>query len=211
MTCVSPQVQAAPPATAPPIQRILSDSDPPAAWEAIARYAADQAGEAAANRGPRRTIAVQARYERYTAWCAERWHTGVEFVIATALWVRTRDGGGQMALEPNIVPYHLEAGTEHWVLWYHPSCTAGDADLDPSLFDDHLKTFLPALREDEYLAFQNLPQFRSVPQMAHAHVFLRPQTARMAEDIRGLRLERRIRSPWAEHERLGGRAEEVGF
>ena len=28
---------------------------------------------------------------------------------------------------------------------------------------------------DELIAFQNLPEFRSVPEVAHAHVFLRPR------------------------------------
>lgn len=71
---------------------------------------------------------------------------------------------------------------------------------------------LPSLREeDEVIAFQNLPQFRSVPQMAHAHVFLRPRSDATAKALASLRFERRIRSPWAEAERLGGRASEVGF
>ena len=77
---------------------------------------------------------------------------------------------------------------------------------------DNVRLFLPSLRvEDEAIAFQNLPQYRSVPQMAHAHVFLRARTDATANAIAALQAERRIRSPWAEAERLGGRGDEVGF
>jgi hypothetical protein len=47
--------------------------------------------------------------------------------------------------------------------------------------------------------------------MAHVHVFLRPQSEGTTSALTNLRLERRLRSPWAEAERLGGRASEVGF
>ena len=68
-----------------------------------------------------------------------------------------------------------------------------------------------ACASSELLAFQNLPQFRSVPQMAHAHVFLRPRSDATAAALATLRRQRRMRSPWAEAERLGGRGDEVGF
>lgn len=67
-----------------------------------------------AGRGPTRTVAVETRYRRYTEWCASRGHTGVELVLATALWKEVgQEAGGRgvrVALEPNIVPYHAEAG-----------------------------------------------------------------------------------------------------
>jgi hypothetical protein len=50
-----------------------------------------------------------------------------------------------------------------------------------------------------------------VPQMAHAHVFIRAVDQKSRVDLAQLRLERRIRSPWVEAERLGGRGGEVGF
>ena len=38
----------------------------------------------------------------------------------------------------------------------------------------HVRIFLPSLSEDEVVIFQNVPELRSVPQVAHAHVFVRP-------------------------------------
>lgn len=193
------------------VKRTISSSSPTCPWESIEVYAKNQAEEAAANRGPRRTEAIEERYQRYSRWCSSRGHTGVELILATAVWL-TVSGDVQVALEPNIVPYHLDAGISHWVLWYHPSTTLGTTDLDPELIPAHVRLFLPSLRvEDEAIAFQNLPQYRSVPQMAHAHVFLRARTDATANAIAALQAERRIRSPWAEAERLGGRGDEVGF
>ena len=196
------------------MNRLRADGSEPAPWESIVAYAADQAGEAAADRGPRRTESVQARYKRYLEWCSARGHTGVELIQATAIWRPAAAAGGtsvSIALEANIVPYHLQEPISHWVLWYHPDSIPGTDDLQPELYMAHLRIFLPSLRADEVVAFQNLPQFRSVPQMAHAHVFLRPQAEATASALDGLRRERLIRSPWAEAERLAGRGHEVGF
>jgi hypothetical protein len=214
----SPPSQPSPPPPPPPPSapssedpRIISDASPTCSWESIAAYAGDQATEAAAGRGPRRADVIAECYRRYSRWCEERGHTGVDLILSTSVW---REVGPNLsaALEPNIVPYHLDPGIEHWVLWYHPDTLPGRTDLDASLFAAHLRLFLPTLREeDELLAFQNLLQFRSVPQMAHAHVFLRPLTDGTAAAVRKLRAERRMRSPWAEAERLGGRGSEVGW
>ena len=152
-------------------QRIIPVDAPTCSWEAIQIYGARQAEEAEAGRGPRRTEGIEERYRRYKQWCAERGHTGVELVSATAIWLTAAPcgavdgaGGARVALEVNIVPYHLDAGISHWVLWYHPDSTPGDADLDGSFFAAHVRLFLPSLRvEDELVAFQNLPQYRSVP------------------------------------------------
>lgn len=219
------------PAAVPPSggddPRIIDDASPTCPWDAIQAYAADQEAEAAAQRGPRRTSAIAERYRRYSAWCASRDHTGVDLILATAVWIPadadgpTELGAGvgslarhalTIALEPNIVPYHLDPGIEHWILWYHPASLPGDSDLDSSLFVPLVRRFLPSLQAtDELVAFQNLPQFRSVPQMAHAHIFLRPCTTATAGAVAALRAERRLRSPWAEAERLAGRAAEVGW
>ena len=97
-----------------------------ASWETILAYADDQLGEAAAGRGPKRHALITERYRRYTAWCASRGHTGVDLVLAISVW-RERPSARRglsnicrVALEPNIVPYHLVDGIEHWVLWFDP-------------------------------------------------------------------------------------------
>mmetsp|Transcript_53986 Transcript_53986/g.96684 ORF Transcript_53986/g.96684 Transcript_53986/m.96684 type:complete len:207 (+) Transcript_53986:23-643(+) len=184
----------------------------PSSWDHILKYANDQAGEAAAGRGPRRSTEVEARYKRYSAWCMEREHTTLQLLLAVNSWrpVSSRRFFAKecrVALEPNIVPYHCDAGIEHWVLWYHPEDTPGSTDLDHDSSAEHVRTFI-SLQDDELIVFQNLPEFRSVPEIAHAHAFVRPLCDTSAAALQALREERRIRSPWAEAERLGGRGDE---
>jgi len=196
---------------------------PPLTWEQL------KAGEPA-----RTTVAAYERLKRFLAWCAERKHTELEFVMATVFWHTVESDStltvhGELtsitseltvALEPNVCPCHVTPDIEHWSLWYHPKCAAATAGLDPGVCHALLRHFLPSLvPEDELVAFQARPQFRSRlcpnadigTQMAHVHVFLRPRSEGTTSALTNLRLERRLRSPWAEAERLGGRASEVGF
>ena len=185
-----------------------------ASWESIRAYAADQAAEAAAGRGPKRTIEIEERYSRYKRWCEARGHTGVELVLATAAWQRTTgETSVRVALEFNIVPYHLPDGVEHWVLWYHPDDTDPKTELPREACEAGANECFGGtlVVGDELIAFQNLPEFRSVPEVAHAHVFLRPRDETNAATLVRLRRDRCLRSPWAEHERLGGRGHEIGF
>jgi len=242
-----------------------------ASWQCLEAYALDQVAEVAAGRGPRRLPPIDERYRRYFRWAAERGQTGAQYLVTTAQW-RAEHGGPWVALEPNIVAYDLDAGIEHWNLWYHPGTTPGSADLDlqpgaevlvsaadgaagglgricrvrritygaQETYDvrlasgemttvgrehlqplhapgrwaavlRHVRLFLPSLQDGEVVVFQNVPELRSVPEVAHAHVFLRPRSKATQEALRELRLQWRDRSPWAEHERLGGRGHEVGF
>lgn len=275
----------APPARA---EEAASGRGEAATWECLAAYATDQAGELAAGRGPRRSAEIDARYRRYFAWCQERGIKGAQYLVQTAPW-RAEHCGPWVALEPNIVPYDMDRGIEHWNLWYHPHTTPGAADLDlqrgacvelrgqqgrilsvrrttygaPETYvvatasdlaaadalagagldafvvDDagletasrvelgqptgalsqgrwaavlrHVRLFLPSLCEDEVLIFQNLPEVRSVPEVAHAHVFIRPHTPATRAALGELRRQWRLRSPWAEEERLTGRGDSVGF
>ena len=186
----------------------------PASWESIRAYANDQAAEAAAGRGPKRTVEIEERYSRYKRWCEARGHTGVELVLATAAWQRLEMGSHRVALEFNIVPYHLPDGVEHWVLWYHPEDTSLKTDelqRDKCEADANECFGGTLVIGDELIAFQNLPEFRSVPEVAHAHVFLRPRDEANASTLARLRRDRCLRSPWAENERLGGRGHEIGF
>lgn len=235
-----------------------------ASWEVLLAYAADQKGEVAAGRGPIRAPEIDERYRRYFAWSKERGLSAVDYLALTLRW-RCVAGGPWIALEPNIVPYHMDSGIEHWNLWYHPSTTPGTMDLDMQpgsvvefvgtckrghveavrgwaadptckiavVLDDtgeriivdrselrpigwvavlkHVRLLLPDVLEEELVLFQNIPEMRSVPQIAHAHVFVRPTTDATRTALRRLKREWRMTSPWAEHERLGGRGSEVGF
>jgi hypothetical protein len=126
-----------------------------------------------------------------------------DYLVLTATW-RVSTGGMRVALEPNIAAYSVDIGIEHWTLWYHPADVAGSADLDKSLALQHLRTFIPTLSEDEVVMFQNLPESRSIPQMAHMHVFFRHRYC--GSDTHSfLKIHREqwaLRSPWAEAERL---------
>ena len=42
-----------------------------------------------------------------------------------AEWQRARPRVDGAAFEPNIVPYEVAAGIEHWVLWHHPKRVPG--------------------------------------------------------------------------------------
>lgn len=244
-----------------------------ASWESVEAYASDQATEYAAGRGPKRAPEIDERYRRFFQWASSRGQTGAEYMLHTAQW-RGEHGGAWVALEPNIVPYELEAGVEHWNLWYHPATTPGSADLDLQAgaevelvcsndtgaahhlgcirsvrrvaYDSsehyvvegasgavvtvgradlrccktqgrwaavlrHVRLFLPSLADNEVIIFQNIKELRSVPEIAHAHVFIRPRTKATADALRALRLRWRLSSPWAEAERLAGRGSEVGF
>lgn len=241
----------------------------PASWPCLQAYAADQVAERAAGRGPSRSPAIEERYRRYFRWLQSRGQGGAQYLELSAQW-RGVHGGPYVALEPNIVPYELEAGIEHWNLWYHPGTTPGSADLDlmpgaevelravigalglrgcilavrrrehevgatyevstsggehvkvaRSEFEPckdqrrwngvlaHVRLFLPFLEDDEVVIYQNVRELRSVPDVAHAHVFIWPRTVRTEEGLRQLRTAWRLRSPWAEAERCAGRGDEV--
>ena len=52
------------------------------------------------------------------------------------------------------------------------------------------------LRDEEALIYQNLPELRSLPTIAHSHVFLRPLTPVLARGLERRRAAWRARSPW---------------
>jgi hypothetical protein len=156
---------------------------------------------------PRRHPSGEAIYSRYKAWIQERGLDNHGYIVRYAKW-----SASGLALEPNLVPYHLEAGVSHWVLWHHPDLDApGDKTLDPSeerllvarLLGDE-ESSGPTLRPSEVIVYQNAPANRSIPTIAHSHVFFFP-----AGDAPGLRLSAqlaarraawRARSPWLNRE-----------
>ena len=62
------------------------------------------------------------------------------------------------------------------------------------------------LSVDDCLTYQNVPELRSLPTIAHSHVFLR--TNRLSESshaaLSRMRRRWRDRSPWLQAERTGG-------
>lgn len=93
----------------------------------------------------------------------------------------------------------------------HQDLRPGDSPARWAAVLRHVRLCLPEAQDDEVIIFQNIPKLRSVPEVAHAHVFIRPRTITTRNAVRELRRCWRLRSAWAEAERLMGRGAEVGF
>jgi len=76
---------------------------------------------------------------------------------------------------------------------------------------EHLRFMLPSLQNDEAIVFQNPRQLRLAPDLPFANVFIRANCKATRNDLHAHRLRWRDQSPWAEHERLLGRGNEVGY
>ncbi len=171
---------------------------PLASWSSIAAFSTNQVAERAAGRGPMRGAAMEARYTQYKEWIAAAGLDNHGYVTNFVEW----DAGTSAALEPNLVPYDVEEGISHWVLWHHPDSMDGAAELDPAAEWQIVCRLLGVdLRDDEAIVFQNVPSMRSIPTIAHAHVFLRPRMADEAGTALAAGLAARYnawraRSPW---------------
>ena len=168
----------------------------PYSWPELHRHAQHQAANVAAGQYPRRTPERNVDYERYKAWCKARGLTNHDYVLRYVQW---RDGA---AVEPALAPYELTDGIEHWILWHHPSRLPGDHPLDPKE-EDALATRLLAqegvnLPPNHIQSFQNVPSLRSIPTIAHSHVFIRRAHGdSVAVDMLAAARRRwRDRSPW---------------
>jgi len=214
------------PATPPAPQRpgaafnrkFFKPSSRPCSWEEVRAYAAAQEAQLAAGLGPRRAPETDAVYELYKRWCDAHsaelrnekcagFSTNALYVLRYTAWEKEKAGAVGVALEPNIVPYTLDAGISHWVLWHHPTLSAahGDAELEVRSERRIVAALLEAAAlesdEEQLIAFQNVPALRSIPELAHAHVFLRPDLATEEGLALAARLERRgeahaAHSPW---------------
>jgi len=76
---------------------------------------------------------------------------------------------------------------------------------------EHLRFMLPSLQHDEAIVFQNPRQLRREPDFPCVNVFIRTTCKATQNDLDAHRLRWRDQSPWAEHERLLGRGNEVGY
>ena len=186
----------------PPVQR-APDAEcvlhRPYSWSDLMEHSTNQSARYAAGEYPGRSPEGNAMYERYKRWCVENGGiSNAAYVLKFVLW----DESG-CALEPSLAPYLLEAGIEHWILWHHPDRTPGDTELN-STSEARLARSLIAHAGAELdprghlLCYQNVPALRSIPSIAHSHVFLyasRMPTASQ-EVVREMRERWRLRSPW---------------
>lgn len=148
----------------------------PWSWSALQAYAAsDQQGTP-----PRRHPDGDAGYALYKEWITSNGIDNHGYIVRYVCW--SEDGH---ALEPNLVPYNLEAGITHWVLWHHPERTGPSGrDLEMQAEFALIQALCAdAPRPEEVIVYQNTPGNRSIPTIAHSQVFFRP-----ADDAPGRRL-----------------------
>jgi hypothetical protein len=142
------------------------------------------------------------RYASYKAWCAEHALTNEAYVLAYTAWSGTlQNPRDHVSLAPNLAPYALEPGIEHWVLWHHPDAVPPTASLDAHACR---RAVCEALRRggaevghDRVITFQNPPEVRSVGGIAHAQVFIRVlDLPKLQQLLAEMRREHVQRSPW---------------
>jgi len=180
----------------------------PYSWEELQDHAVHQSERYAAGEYPGRSPEGNAAYEQYKQWCEQNGLiTNAGYVLKYVQW---HDG---RALEPSLAPYLLNDGIEHWILWHHPDRTEGDATLDrPSELLSAVEMIARqgGVRVDpaHIICYQNVPPLRSIPSIAHSHVFLHvaamPSAAQTA--VAEMRSAWRRRSPWLQAAR--GRAKD---
>eukprot|EP00747_Dinoflagellata_sp_TGD_P103497 gnl/TRDRNA2_/TRDRNA2_168983_c0_seq2.p1 gnl/TRDRNA2_/TRDRNA2_168983_c0~~gnl/TRDRNA2_/TRDRNA2_168983_c0_seq2.p1 ORF type:complete len:359 (+),score=31.99 gnl/TRDRNA2_/TRDRNA2_168983_c0_seq2:111-1187(+) len=197
----------------------------PGSWEDVLVHAEKRGiGDAL-----KRNDTIESEYRRYRSWLAQQGMVNHEYVLQNEPW----EENAGIAFSPNMFPYETEPNISHWVLWHHPEQVAGDSELEPSaelmLVCELLGTEIAASeghpnmtadsaypwgpRKDEIVLFQNLPEKRSIQQVAHAHCFLRPRcdTAgqRLAHELARRRARWQSRSPWLKHLRVQSAGSEL--
>ena len=178
----------------------------PYGWQELHDHAANQSARYAVGEYPGRSPAGNAQYELYKQWCADHGQmSNAQYVLRYVQW------HDYSALEPSLAPYLLDDGIEHWILWHHPVRTPGDTELDR---EREVRRAVELIARDGgvqldptlLVCFQNIPPLRSIPSIAHSHVFLRvsrmPPPAQRA--VAEMRSAWRRRSPWLQASRASG-------
>ena len=178
----------------------------PYSWEELHVHAANQSARYETGEYPGRSEAGNTMYDLYKRWCVEHGRmSNAEYVLRYVHW------HGGSALEPSLAPYLLEEGIEHWILWHHPDRTPGTTELNSE--SERRTAVLHVGREvgvrldlDHVVCFQNVPPLRSIPTIAHSHVFLHVgrMSAASREAVANLRDAWRRRSPWLQQQQSGG-------
>eukprot|EP00747_Dinoflagellata_sp_TGD_P169700 gnl/TRDRNA2_/TRDRNA2_199372_c0_seq1.p1 gnl/TRDRNA2_/TRDRNA2_199372_c0~~gnl/TRDRNA2_/TRDRNA2_199372_c0_seq1.p1 ORF type:complete len:313 (-),score=29.64 gnl/TRDRNA2_/TRDRNA2_199372_c0_seq1:441-1298(-) len=165
-----------------------------------------------------RSTGSESLYQRYRAWLEKHNLDSHGYLLKYEPWEHNG-----VSFVPNIFPYEMENSISHWVLWHHPEQLAGDTELQP---DDERTLVCELLgkevaaaaghpdvhgdsacawgpRDDEIVVFQNTPEMRSIPTIAHAHCFLRPRAdaagKRLECVLNERRMNREAQSPWLQH------------
>ena len=167
-------------------------------WERLRVYARDQLTvEVHVGRSAR----SNKTYDEYKKWCQSRGLSNAEYVRRHIHW----DERTGLGFEPNLAPLHFPEEPEEpaggaiiqYVLWHRS--VPGDTVLDMAeeLELVHIILGIDVKGSDrltsgqDVIIFQNDARIRSVPEIAHAHVFFR--VAMLSKRLREALFERRRR------------------
>jgi len=179
-------------------------------WDDVRATAANPSGP-----GLERSPEAASDYRRYRDWMRRRGMDSHANVLKHSHW----EPNG-VAFTPNLLPYDLERGISHWVLWHHPQQLAGNSRLNAKDECDLVRELLGrevavaegyrhvrgnfarawGPRADEIEVFQNVPGKRSIPTIAHVHCFMRPRNdadgAVLSHVLEERRLDWERMQPW---------------
>ena len=189
--------------------KMCASSHRPYGWAELQIHADSQLARYEMGEYPGRSDAGNQIYTQYKAWCSQRGISNAEYILKYVQWQKG------CALEPCLMPYLLDDGLEHWILWHHPDTPSaaagasievtlpGDVELDREREKDTVLETMEAASGEKLdrslvITYQNVKQLRSIPQIAHAHVFFHvprmPAAAQQA--LVEMRASWRQRSPW---------------
>ena len=141
----------------------LHESGSIISWKYIAAYAVTPTFDNA----PCRKQGNTALYDSYRCWLVANDMSNSNYIRRYVAW-----NDSQVALEPNLAPYNVEEGIEHWTMWFN------DASFDavPASSKDiwvALDSCIPNLPHTDVLFYENHPEHKSIPDIPHVHVFIR--------------------------------------
>ncbi|KAI8326361.1 hypothetical protein GQ54DRAFT_239868, partial [Martensiomyces pterosporus] len=129
-----------------------------------------------------RSLETQAVYERHMAEMKRQYGSVANYLTTHALgdFIATTKEQGFDPTSPiatddflfraNDFPYYLGDGVQHWVLWCRKRLTPG-FDAPPAAIEAIRGRFGQGV---EWRYFVNPVAKQSVPQLSHAHVFVKP-------------------------------------
>ena len=171
-------------------------------WQYLCRYAARPLPIGA----PCRAAGETTLYDKYKRWLVAHELSNPDYIRRHVGWSEE-----DVALEPNLVPYNVAEGIEHWTLWFNDR-TYSDVPSAAEV-NRHLMACVPGLAAGDFQGgasveadadaaaeaipsscvwYENHPTLKSIPEIVHLHVFIRRENN---EDVLGSSLDR-MREAW---------------
>ena len=156
-------------------------------WQYLCRYAARPLPIGA----PCRAEGETTLYDKYKRWLVAHEVSNPDYIRRYVGW-----SDEDVALEPNLVPYNVAEGIEHWTLWFNdrtysdvpsvaevnrhllacvPGLAAGDfqGGLSVETDADAAVEAQPETITSSCVWYENHPMLKSIPEIVHLHVFIR--------------------------------------